>query len=158
MLQHLRHLVFHAEPNAFEVDITDLVPVLLAHFVHGPAFKCAGVVKGAVETAVPFDDVLYQILDLASLSHVVLHEFGLAACSADLLNDRFALVLSARRDYHGGPVLRQGHRGGAADAGVAAGDQGDFPCKRRFHTKPLCFCEKRDVRMIFRAGDCVKPA
>ena len=82
LLEHYGNLPPHAVPDAVEVDLDDVEPVLDAVLVgHGSAHAAAtaGVVVGTVEAAVEFDSLLDQRVDLFDAGDVAGDEGGFAA-------------------------------------------------------------------------------
>src|SRR3989441_9843038 len=124
--EHLSNLVFHTEPDAFKVDIHEAIPIRFGELMQRSAHSCAGVVEGAVQSAVRGHCFVHQRLDLHGPRHIRSDKEGLATSLIYLLYCLLSLVRAACRNDDLGPCL--GERDGRSFAypGVATRNQCDL--------------------------------
>src|SRR3984893_8855437 len=83
----------------------------------------ASIVHCDIETAKPCDGLVDQSADVILLADVGVDELCLRTERAQLLNERFASLITPTGNDHVRALLGEGDGGGATDAGQGASDQ-----------------------------------
>ena len=127
LLDHLLNFVFEAEPESFQIDVVDVVPVFFGLIdERNPDAFDAGVVEGDVEAAEFLDGFLNHCLDIGRFRNVGFQEESIASCGADETESFVAFGFAAACKHDLGAALCEEDGGVAADAGGAAGDESYF--------------------------------
>ena len=119
-----------AEERAGEIGVDDVAPFragMILRRLH--IADLAGVVEGDVEPAEMGDRAVDERFGVRFVGHVAVDRDRFAAFLFDFVDESVEFVAPAAGDDQLCAFAREEQRGGAADAGACAGDDGDFVCE-----------------------------
>src|SRR5207245_891725 len=124
--RQLRQRLLHREKQAFHIDAEDRVIVLLSYRAEGGIRRNTGIREHNIELALLSLDLCEEAIKIAQVRHVSLYA---GYISADLLDRRRQLRLTAPRDEDVCAFVHKSLRRGEADAAVATRNEGNFSFK-----------------------------
>ena len=124
---HLFQFIFHAKPNALEIQADFGVEILFSKICGtGQLAECGSIIEGTVEPSESPDRLCDQCLHLSAFRNIGLDEESRTACSSDFLFYLLSTFASARCYHDGSTSLGEQSRRSSADTSTSARNYNNF--------------------------------